>query len=56
MIFAGVYRNLDPPLQRRHRIQNESNRQPAELSAETLLNRIYLLLEWRAQLKAIGID
>ncbi len=31
-------------------------RQPAELSAETLLNRIDLPLEWPAQLKAIGID
>ena len=31
-------------------------RQPAELSAETLLNRIDLPLEWSAQLKAIGID
>jgi hypothetical protein len=31
-------------------------RQPAELSTETLLNRIDLPLEWPAQLKAIGID
>ena len=31
-------------------------RQPADLSAETLLNRIDLPLEWPAQLKAIGID
>ena len=31
-------------------------RQPAELSAETLLKRIDLPLEWPAQLKAIGID
>ena len=31
-------------------------RQPAELSAETLLNRIDLPLEWPAQLKALGID
>ena len=31
-------------------------RQPAELSTETLLNRIELPLEWPAQLKAIGID
>jgi site-specific DNA recombinase len=31
-------------------------RQPAELNAETLLNRIDLPLEWPAQLKAIGID
>jgi site-specific DNA recombinase len=31
-------------------------RQPAELNAETLLNRIELPLEWPAQLKAIGID
>ena len=30
--------------------------QPAELNAETLLNRIDLPLEWPAQLKAIGID
>ena len=30
-------------------------RQPAELNAETLLNRIDLPLEWPAQLKAIGI-
>ena len=31
-------------------------RQPTELNAETLLNRIDLPLEWPAQLKAIGID
>ena len=31
-------------------------RQPAELSAETLLNRIDLPLEWPAQLKAIRIE
>ena len=31
-------------------------RQPAELSAETLLNRIDLPLEWPAQLKPIGIE
>jgi site-specific DNA recombinase len=31
-------------------------RQPAELSTETLINRIDLPLEWPAQLKAIGID
>lgn len=31
-------------------------RQPAELSAEMLLNRIDLPLEWPAQLKAIGVD
>jgi hypothetical protein len=31
-------------------------RPPAELNAETLLNRIDLPLEWPAQLKAIGID
>jgi site-specific DNA recombinase len=31
-------------------------RQPAELSTETLLNRIDLPLDWPAQLKAIGID
>ena len=31
-------------------------RQPAELNAETLLNRIDLPLEWPAQLQAIGID
>jgi site-specific DNA recombinase len=31
-------------------------RQPAELSAETLLNRIDLPLEWRAQLSALAID
>ena len=31
-------------------------RQPAELNAETLLNRIDLPLEWPVQLKAIGID
>jgi site-specific DNA recombinase len=31
-------------------------RQPAELNAETLLNRIDLPLEWPAQVKAIGID
>ena len=30
-------------------------RQPAELSIETLLNRIDLPLEWSAQLNAIGI-
>jgi hypothetical protein len=30
--------------------------QPADLNAETLLNRIDLPLEWPAQLKAIGID
>ena len=30
--------------------------QPADLSAETLLNRIDLPLEWPEQLKAIGID
>jgi site-specific DNA recombinase len=30
--------------------------QPAELNAQTLLNRIDLPLEWPAQLKAIGID
>ena len=31
-------------------------RHPAELNAETLLNRIDLPLEWSAQLKALGID
>jgi len=31
-------------------------RQPADLSAETLLNRINLPLEWSAQLNAVGID
>ena len=31
-------------------------RQPAELSVETLLNRLDLPLEWPAQLKVIGID
>jgi hypothetical protein len=31
-------------------------RQPAELNAETLLNRIDLPLEWQAQFKAVGID
>src|SRR5277367_3824770 len=31
-------------------------RQPADLSAETLLNRIDLPLEWSAQLNALGID
>ena len=31
-------------------------RQTAELSAETLLNRIDLPLEWSAQLGALGID
>jgi hypothetical protein len=31
-------------------------RQPADLNAETLLNRIDLPLEWHAQLKAIGIE
>jgi site-specific DNA recombinase len=31
-------------------------RQPADLSAETVLNRIDLPLEWPAQLKALGID
>ncbi len=31
-------------------------RQPADLSAETLLNRIDLPLQWSAQLNAIGID
>ena len=31
-------------------------RQPAHLSAETLLNRIDLPLEWPAQLSALGID
>ena len=31
-------------------------RQPAELNAETLLNRIDLPLEWSAQLHALGID
>ena len=31
-------------------------RQPAELNAETLLNRIDLPLEWSAQLNALGID
>ena len=31
-------------------------RQPAELSAETLLNRIDLPLQWSAQLNALGID
>ena len=31
-------------------------RQPAELSTETLLNRIDLPPEWPAQLKDIGID
>ncbi len=31
-------------------------RQPAELNAETLLNRIDLPLEWPAQLNALGID
>ncbi|MFZ0245187.1 recombinase family protein [Candidatus Binatus sp.] len=31
-------------------------RQPAELNAETLLNRIDLPLQWSAQLSALGID
>jgi site-specific DNA recombinase len=31
-------------------------RQPADLNAETLLNRIDLPLEWPAQLKALGVD
>jgi DNA invertase Pin-like site-specific DNA recombinase len=31
-------------------------RQPADLNAETLLNRIDLPLEWSAQLDALGID
>ncbi|MGB8412397.1 MAG: hypothetical protein WCE23_06180 [Candidatus Binatus sp.] len=31
-------------------------RQPADLNAETLLNRIDLPLEWSVQLNAIGID
>jgi hypothetical protein len=31
-------------------------RQPADLSAETLLNRINLPLEWSAQLNSLGID
>ena len=31
-------------------------RQPTDLSAETLLNRIDLPLEWSAQLDALGID
>ena len=31
-------------------------RQPADLNAETLLNRIDLPLEWSAQLKAMGIN
>jgi site-specific DNA recombinase len=31
-------------------------RQPGDLSAETLLNRIDLPLEWSAQLNALGID
>jgi site-specific DNA recombinase len=31
-------------------------RQPADLSAETLLNRIDLPLQWSAQLNALGID
>ncbi|HKM49450.1 MAG TPA: hypothetical protein VJX69_17800, partial [Terriglobales bacterium] len=31
-------------------------RQPAELNAEALLNRIDLPLEWPAQLNALGID
>jgi hypothetical protein len=31
-------------------------RQPADLNAETLLNRIDLPLEWSAQLNALGID
>jgi site-specific DNA recombinase len=31
-------------------------RQPAELNAETLLNRIDLPLEWSAQLKALGVN
>jgi site-specific DNA recombinase len=31
-------------------------RQPADLSAETLLNRIDLPLQWPAQLNALGID
>jgi hypothetical protein len=31
-------------------------RQPAELSAETLLKRIDLPLEWPLQLKAVGLD
>jgi len=31
-------------------------RQPAELNAQTLLNRIDLPLEWSAQLNALGID
>ena len=30
--------------------------QPADLNAETLLNRIDLPLEWSVQLKALGID
>jgi site-specific DNA recombinase len=31
-------------------------RQPADLSADTLLNRIDLPLEWSAQVNALGID
>jgi hypothetical protein len=31
-------------------------RQPADLNAETLLNRIDLPLEWSAQLNALSID
>lgn len=31
-------------------------RQPADLSAETLLNRIDVPLEWSAQINALGID
>ncbi len=32
-----------------------AGRQPAELSTETLLNRIDLPLQWPAQLTALGI-
>jgi hypothetical protein len=31
-------------------------RQPAELNAETLLNRIDLPLDWSAQLKTLGVN
>jgi hypothetical protein len=37
-------------------ISSNDRHQPAELNAQTLLNRIDLPLEWPAQLKAIGID
>lgn len=57
--ITPVFRqNLNPDViySTKNRRGDLSGRQPADLSAETLLNRIDPPLEWSAQLKALGID